>query len=106
MIICARCAAERRQQPGRVGEVVTLNGRLLWHGFDPPSAQAVRNFHDDGVSDPPVARHYWTTLADPADPGLEVPGELPTWCRRHGPGSVAAADVTGRARGSMPSATR
>ncbi len=103
VILCGHCAAERRSQPGRVGEVIRHNGRLLWHGFDPPSARALRNFRG---GDPPVARHYWATLVDPFDPALEVPDKLPTWCSRHGPDQVAATEVVARAHGSMPPATR
>lgn len=103
VILCARCAAEHRPEPGRLGETVALNGRLLWHGFDAPSARALRNF--DGTGPPPAARHSWVILHDASDPSREVPAELAVWCRRHGAARVAADAVT-QARGSMPLASR
>jgi hypothetical protein len=81
---CPTCKAEEIWRPGIVGEVVELRGRLVWHGFDPASARELANFTDDGISDPPQARHIWVEIA--SEP---LTGE----CRRHGSASVSPADV-------------
>jgi hypothetical protein len=103
-IWCGRCTEEGRAQRGRLGAVVEWrwpldpdrHPRLMWHGYDEPSARRLRNFRDDGVSDPPGGRHKWVELGD------DAPEMLRVWCpRAHGAGWVRSADVRS-ARGSMP----
>lgn len=95
-IQCGTCAGEKRRQPGILGAVVAVAvGRLFWHSYDPPSARRLANFTDDGVSDPPKARHEWVELTSQSDEALRV------WCRHHGPGTVRSADAV-RASGSVP----
>jgi hypothetical protein len=94
VILCGACVAERRKEPGVLGEVVELPGRLLWHGYDPASARRLRNFRDDGISEPPLARHAWMDLEASSDVSLSV------WCRWHGRGVVGSTSVVA-CRGSM-----
>jgi hypothetical protein len=90
---CGACQAERRPRPGKLGEVAEIPGRLLWHGYHDPSAQALRNF--DGQGDPPEARHYWSDLSG------DTPDTLPVWCsRKHGSGIVLSSAVIA-ARGKV-----
>jgi len=83
---CPDCKTEGHSEPGIIGELVELRGRLAWHGFDPASAREVARFPllDNG-GEPPQARHVW--VADIAS-ATEV---LRGWCRRHGAVSVSPA---------------
>lgn len=93
-ILCGRCAVERRREPGRLGVVTRDEGILVWRSHDPRWSKAARKLSGD-----PGPRDV-RTLAHPGVSNLTVPGRLRVFCRTHGPGSVATADVLA-ASGSM-----
>lgn len=92
-VFCGSCRDDKRRQPTKLGEVqgeplgevVELPARLMWHGYDEPSAEKLRKY--DGRGEPPESRHYWVELT------ADSPEHLPVWCRNHGPGSVSSAEV-------------
>jgi len=89
-VLCGWCADERRSRPGVLGEVWKLpEGRVNWYGYDPRWSRAARGEWPD---------RDWKVRAGVTlvFPGyrVDVPDQIPVYCRHHGAGFVGCRDVT------------
>ena len=95
-ILCGRCAAEHRDEPGRLGTVTRHAGIVVWRGRDRRWSRVTRKL----TGREPGPRRA-VTLAHPGISDLPPPEWLAVFCDTHGAGWIASVDVL-TARGSMP----
>lgn len=96
VIWCARCRAEHRKRPGKLGVVIYYpDGRIIWESRDERNRPVPADH-------PEWARTTlaWHAIASPHVSNLRVPDRVPAWCRHHGAGSLKVSVVLA-ARGNI-----